>query len=335
MVKTALSASFNNPGFEPHPPDVNEDNPDGSPFTIPEYEEIPVASSRQSRRKSSDKKESLNPLYSGMGSSLAAKIRKTTSRAIGRLPTQIFNDFEKYQEQDQVNDFASPIANSNPIYEAVDEFKRKTSGINSPSHKDNLGFDTGARKNPPTGDPKGASADSGYSSVAKKVFHPDGNSNEEPLYSKPQKVGPRSALASSSPTARNTNYAQLGSDFQATGYAQLDPSTLNISGGGSEGNSKGARPRKSRKSQDHVRHANTVRPSLERQRVEDNGDCSQNENTAAGRIGPRPCRTRNSGLRGFPGQQNANQEAWGANSGVDETPILHLTTELGPEETII
>ncbi|KAL9988035.1 hypothetical protein ACROYT_G002432 [Oculina patagonica] len=75
VTKSALSSSFNNPGYEPHPRDYNGDDSDASPFTIPEYEEISTVLFQRQGKPSG--RQERDPLYAEIGPSLAAKGGKT------------------------------------------------------------------------------------------------------------------------------------------------------------------------------------------------------------------------------------------------------------------
>ena len=186
-----------------------------------------------------------------------------------------------------------------------------------------------------SGNPKGPRAESDYGSLAKRKFHPGGDRNEEPLYAKPYKIKPRSPSGFNSPEAQNGNtYAQLGlgrvvqpsqdSGFEQPGYASLAPFSRNIPGG----NGKGVSSRKGISSQDNFWPQNTVHP----QNPE-----SQNE---------KPVSPRKACFLGYPASrladENCSKEQLSSKQKVrsttlkdKETPVLHLPTEPGPEETII
>lgn len=183
---------------------------------------------------------------------------------------------------------------------------------------------------PRSGDPKGASTESNYVSLAKQEMHRDGNRNEEPLYAQPCKVELRSACGSKSLEAQNGNpYARLGSGScsQQPRYAPVGPSSPIIH----QDNNKGVGPRKGIFSEDHFWPGNTVHPENSK---------SHDEKPVADVSRPRPRNT------GYPANRladencskekiNDKEEALSTTSRDNETPVLHLPTELGPEETTI
>ena len=286
--------SFNNPGFEPR--DLNIDDSDVAPFTIPDYEEISpivVSSERgyRSQRKSSSVRDK-DSLYAEVGPSLEAKVKETrdyqhdgethlrqagdqvfgrTHRANGRPSTQIHNDIAKHHGRKHPNQ----IAASNPTYEALpleSECKPENGKINTSNKKDRRNKAT--REKSSTGEQRVTIAshkrnpDSGYSTLDKREFHTDALKREEPHYSKPlgKMFVPDSTLQSSADDGRNNNfYSPLGMNLaqpsncnEFDGYAQLDPSRLLNTGSRKD-------PRRSRPSRDQSRNANSVHPKLDNQ----------------------------------------------------------------------
>ena len=342
--KSALSSSFNNPGYEPH---HRDDESDASPFTIPEYEEMSPFFFQRERKSSGN--EGMDPLYAEIGPSLAAKTRESRNhqrggevhlrqasghafekmdRTSGRLPTQIHNDIAKHRGRKRSN----PIAASNPTYEAFpSEFKSNSnrSKVNSSSHM-NGSLDKGVRENYSKGDqreaPPGCSSrenspDSGYSNLAKREFHKDALRHEEPHYFKPPRkmFCPTSSLETSVGGARSENfYAPLGmlpvppssdNKFQFNGYAQLDPSSLIPAGDRKD-------RRKIRTSQDQLHHVNTVHPDLGSHRprkstafdtAEDSESHSREENRVTKKRRPRSSKTKASGQLG-PAEERMEYE---------------------------
>ena len=216
---------------------------------------------------------------------------------------------------------------TNPLYLAKSKDDDFQSSADNPIYESINGHGSG--------NPKGPRAESDYGSLAKRKFHPDGDRNEEPLYAKPYKIKPRSPSGFNSPEAQNGNtYAQLGlgrvvqpsqdSGFEQPGYASLAPFSRNIPGG----NGKGVSSRKGISSQDNFWPQNTVHP----QNPE-----SQNE---------KPVSPRKACFPGYPASrladENCSKEQLSSKQKVrsktlkdKETPVLHLPTKPGPEETII
>ena len=216
---------------------------------------------------------------------------------------------------------------ANPLYLAKSKDDDFQSSADNPIYESINGHGSG--------NPKGPRAESDYGSLAKRKFHPDGDRNEEQLYAKPYKIKPRSPSGFNSPEAQNGNtYAQLGlgsvvqpsqdSGFEQPGYASLAPFARNIHGG----NGKGVSSRKGISSQDNFWPQNTVHP----QNPE-----SQNE---------KPVSPRKACFLGYPASrladENCSKEQLSSKQKVrsttlkdKETPVLHLPTEPGPEETII
>ena len=285
--------SFNNPGFEPR--DLNNDDSDAAPFTIPDYEEIlPIVMSSErgyrSHRKSSSGREK-DSLYAEVGPSRESKMMETldyqhdgethlrdandqafgrTHRANGRLPTQIHNDIAKHHGRKHPNQ----IAASNPTYEALpleSECKPENGKINTSSNKKDR-RNKATREKSSTGEQRVTIAshkrnpDSGYSTLDKREFHKDALKREEPHYSKPlgKMFVPDSTLQSSADDGRNNNfYSPLGMNLaqpsncnEFDGYVQLDPSHLLNTGIRKD-------PRRSRPSRDQSRNVNSVHPKLD------------------------------------------------------------------------
>ena len=306
--------SFNNPGFEPR--DLNNDDSDAAPFTVPDYEEIsPIVTSSErgyrSHRKSSGREK--DSLYAEVGPSRVSNMMETldyqhdgethlrdandqafgrTHRANGRLPTQIHNDIAKHHGRKHPNQ----IAASNPTYEALpleSECKPENGEINTSSNKKDR-RNKATLENSSTGD---------YSTLAKREFHKDALKCEEPHYLKPPG---KATLKSSADDARNnTFYASLGMSLaqpsncnEFDGSAQLDPSRLLNTGSRKD-------PRRSRPSRDQSRNVNSVHPKLDNREskrsaafdesdAEDNGSYSGKEDTAV-----KKDRSRSSEARAF------------------------------------
>ena len=340
-----MSSSFNNPGYEPHL-DHNVDNPDASLFTIPEYEEIPIiitsAKKENKRQTTSTHRQEGDGVYAEIGPSLTAKktrdhdheqdSERSHRRTTGCLPCQ---------EMAMVSKLKS---------------KRNNRGKTNSSLNNNR-LDKGTRENISACGPKGTtstcpsgkkSSDSCYPSLAKRELRRDANRTGELHYSKTPRGLPVPAARSNVPLGVTATKPSHGSEFESTGYAQLDPSTLVHSGNRKD-------PRKSRTTQDQLPHMNNGRPNLERHRaksntpvetVEDNRNYSWDmENKAVKTSRPLSHRTSNSGQVGYPEEQitdenntqhKNNQGVWDANqSRVEEALILHFTNEICPEETII
>ena len=289
-----MVSSFNNPGFEPR--DLNCDDSDAAPFTIPDYEDLsPIVMSSEtgyrSQRKSPSRREK-DPLYAEVGPSLQAKmkesrdhqhagenhLRQASDRVFerthrpnhGHIPTQIHNDIAKHHGRKRANPFAA----SNPTYAAFpEEFYSipENVKINSSSDsKDRL--DTAERNKSPSGEQRVTPAslpknpDSDYSSLARREFHKDALKREEPHYLKPsgKMFGPASTLDSSVDDGRNNNFytpldmslLQPSKGNEFDGYAKLDPSRLLNTFTGKD-------PQRTRSSRDQSRNANSVHPKLE------------------------------------------------------------------------
>ncbi|KAJ7370893.1 hypothetical protein OS493_028964 [Desmophyllum pertusum] len=341
--KYSLSCSFNNPGY-----DHNVDNPDASPFTIPEYEEIPAIIKRQ--RTSTHRQEG-DPVYAEIGPSLTAKkneIMIMNKTVKDRIAAQLDACLVRKWQWSALILFTNRSSwNLSP--------KRNTRGKTNSSLNNNR-LDKGTRENISACGPKGTtstcpsgkkSSDSCYPSLAKRELRRDANRTGELHYSKTPRGLPVPAARSNVPLGVTATKPSHGSEFESTGYAQLDPSTLVHSGNRKD-------PCKSRTTQDQLPHMNNGCPNLERHRaksntpvdtVEDNGSYSWNmENKAVKTSRPRSHRTSNSGQVGYPEgqitdenntQHKNNQGIWDANSRVEEALILNFTNEICPEETII
>ena len=324
-------SSFNNPGFEPR--DLNNDDTDTVPFTIPDYEEIsPIVKSSekryQSQRKSSSRREK-DPLYAEVGPSLESKVRETpdhqhdgethlrqasnqaferTHQATGSLSTQIHNDIAKHHGRE----LSYPTAASNLTYQAFLECKPENGNISFFSNNKDR-HDKAKREKSLAGEqrvtlaPRRRNPETGYSSLGKREFHKDALKREEPHYSKPSDklFGAASTLDSSVDDGRNKNfYAPMGMSLvqpnkgnEFDGYAQLDPSSLINKG-------KGKDLQKNRSSKDQSHHVSTVHPKLENHGpkrsaafddAEDNGSFSGKKDTAMKKDRSQSSKTKASG----------------------------------------